>query len=309
MDIPQIDEQALMASIDETMAKAFDAAEKEDDDAREVQGQEGQEEPGAVTAEAEGDDEGEAGEPEITATAEGEPEAPKEPEKPAEPDPRFKALDELIAPRREAWAMHGLNETQAINQLLTISDYADRDPAGFISWFAQQRGIDLKAFAQPPAGNADDDTDPTLAPVLAEVRELKTRLTQKEQESELQSQAQIAAQIESFRAAKAEDGKPKHPHFETVRADMAALIAQGRASSMEDAYNRAVWAHPETRAQLLAEQEKAKEAERVAKAKAAAAKAAKATAGSPASQGVNVAPASKSIDDTMAEAYDRAMSA
>lgn len=300
MELPELDEQSLMSSIDETMAKAFDESEKEPETS----------EPEAeTTADLVADEAGdlEDGETVVDPLPEAAIEVsadPKPIEAEPQPDPRFKAMDDLIAPRRETWAMHGLSETQAINQLLTISDYADRDPAAFIQWFAQQRGVDLKSFDPGP----EETDDPTLAPVLAEVRELKTRLTQQDQQAEIQSQHQIAAQIEAFRTEKV-DGQPKYPHFETVRPDMAALIAQGRAASMEEAYDRAVWAHPETRAQKLAEQDKAKEAERLAKAKQAANKAAKATAGSPASQGVNVAPSTRSIDDTMAEAYDRAQSA
>jgi len=69
---------------------------------------------------------------------------------------------------------------------------------------------------------------------------------------------------------------PGHEHFEQVRVRMGSLLESGEAKDMEEAYQQAIWSHPEIRSSLIAAQSKAAEDQRIAdlKAKADAAKAA-----------------------------------
>lgn len=73
---------------------------------------------------------------------------------------------------------------------------------------------------------------------------------------EQQQNATLDGEIEAF----AED--PAHPHFETVREDMSALLAGGRAKTLQEAYDIAVWANPGTRNAMLSEREAAAERKR-----------------------------------------------
>jgi hypothetical protein len=57
-------------------------------------------------------------------------------------------VERVIAPRRQAWAMNGVSEGQAINQLFAISDFASTAPVDFIRWFAGTQQIDLLALAE-----------------------------------------------------------------------------------------------------------------------------------------------------------------
>ncbi len=61
-------------------------------------------------------------------------------------------------------------------------------------------------------------------------------------------------EIESFREG--------HPLLDDVREDMAKLVQHGLASSLQEAYEKATYANPTTRAKLLAEQQAKAEAER-----------------------------------------------
>lgn len=98
----------------------------------------------------------------------------------------------------------------------------------------------------------------------AEVLELRQRLDRIEQERLERENASIQEQIRSFES----DGK--HPHFKQVATTMGALMSNGQASTMQEAYDKACWAVPEVRAKLQAEQQAAER--KTAAEKAAAAK-------------------------------------
>jgi len=79
-------------------------------------------------------------------------------------------------------------------------------------------------------------------------------MTAAQQKSRMQ---QVQNQIAEFQAAKDEAGNPVHPHFETVQNEMARLIQAGVAGDLKDAYDKAVWANPDLRAQQLEAERKA----------------------------------------------------
>jgi hypothetical protein len=134
--------------------------------------------------------------------------------------------------------------------------------------------------------------DPNVQHALSRVQYLEEQIRnqqfQQQQETQRKQQAEQAAlqqQIEEFSSS------PNRPHFESVRDDMSKLLQAGYAETLEDAYDRAVWARPDIRSTLLKDeeakriQEKAKIAE-TAKAKAASIK------GNPSGAAVPVASAS-----------------
>lgn len=111
------------------------------------------------------------------------------------------------------------------------------------------------------------------------------------------SQAQLAPYIEQVNKFAAD---PKNEFFATVEDDMNALLAQGRASDLQDAYDKCIWAHPETRAKLIARQQEA-ERRKTAEKAAAAQKAGSTNVqrrGTPPE-----APANGTIEDTIRNTY------
>ncbi|NBW77325.1 MAG: hypothetical protein EBR34_16255, partial [Sphingomonadaceae bacterium] len=85
---------------------------------------------------------------------------------------------------------------------------------------------------------------------------------------------------------------------EAVRVHMGALMQQGLAKDMEDAYQQAIWANPQVREKVLAEQTAAADAKRLAeaKAKAEAGRKVQAVRGAPpVSNGVQGASGNRSI--------------
>ena len=158
---------------------------------------------------------------------------------------RYQPLEELLAPRRERWAMAGADEATAIKQLLAASDWLERDPASAIAYLAKQYNVtSAQAGSQvnvAPQQNAISRPSPEIANLQHQLLTLQEQLQQ-------QNQTVYVEQVEAFAA------DPKNLYFENVREDMGILIREGRAKTLQEAYDRAIWANPETRAILIAEQ-------------------------------------------------------
>lgn len=94
--------------------------------------------------------------------------------------------------------------------------------------------------------------------------------------------------------------QPGHDHFEQVKYAMGVMLANGLAESMEDAYQRAIYADPALRSTMQAQQVQGEQAKRVAEAEAratAARKAGSSVSGSPGA----VAPGNKLPDRSLRE--------
>lgn len=116
-------------------------------------------------------------------------------------------------------------------------------------------------------------SDPTIAALQREIAELKHGQQAQIQERQQQQGAALKAELDAFLA------EPGREHFETVKPVMAALLNSGKASTYQDAYEKAIWADPEIRSTLQAQQLREAEEKRAAEAKAKA-DAAKRAAGS-----------------------------
>lgn len=91
-------------------------------------------------------------------------------------------------------------------------------------------------------------SQPAPAPA-PEYIELRRELDAIKNERTAAEEASIQEQIRGFET----DGK--HEYFKQVAVEMGALMSAGRANSMQDAYDKAIWANPEIRAKLLAKQQ------------------------------------------------------
>lgn len=134
---------------------------------------------------------------------------------------------------------------------------------------ARNYGIELPAGAAPspqigahsPANGID------FSPVLQRVETLEQSLQAQRSEAARLEQERVDTEIDAF-------GKdPKHEHFAAVRQEMGRLIQAGSAQTLQDAYDKAVWLLPETRAKLQAQEAEAnrkRQAEEAAAARKAA---------------------------------------
>lgn len=152
----------------------------------------------------------------------------------------------------------------ALNTMATGSAESKADT--FLK-LADQYGINLDtvlSLRQRAPGSAAPD----LSPVLQRMQKLETRIeTADADRARLQDQ-EDDARIQTFL------GDPKNEHARAVIPQMQALLMSGQAKDLADAYEQAIWVHPETRAKLLEKQEterRKKEADQVAAAKKASA--------------------------------------
>ena len=107
-------------------------------------------------------------------------------------------------------------------------------------------------------------------------------------------------------AADAEIGRfradPANEHFPVLESQMAALITSGQADSLKDAYDKALWLNPETRAKAIAKQDDVRRQREAVEAAAAR----KAASVNVVKRGTPPAPAKpKSMEDTIRETYRR----
>jgi hypothetical protein len=155
---------------------------------------------------------------------------------------------------------------------------------------AQGYGISLNELADPRYRG--EQPAPELAPVLQRLGQLEQTITESQRAREEAEHAERVSAAQKFLS------DPKHEHMDTVFEDVVALVRAGR--DPEKAYEQAIWAHPETRAKLMAKQD----AERRQREAAEAAAARKAAAVNVQRRGTPpVAAKPGSMEDTIRETY------
>lgn len=178
----------------------------------------------------------------------------------------YQDVDQVIAPRIKGWQLSGMSTGQALTQLLALSDLATEKPAEFIKYFSQVRGIDLNSLVGQPQSAAPDGqgyVDPQVAALQRELAKVQSTVsqtvTQQRQREEMARRAQVEAQqrnaeavINQYASQVDQNGKPAFPFFNQLEGMIATLIQSGQARSIPDAYQIAVWAHPQTRQKMLA---------------------------------------------------------
>lgn len=109
---------------------------------------------------------------------------------------------------------------------------------------AQDYGIDLGHLSP----DSQPFVDPQVARLQSELHDIRSTVTNAERQRQEAALAENRAKIEAF----ARD--PAHSHFEKVSSDMVNLLQSGVAKDLNDAYERAVWLNPETRAAEISRQ-------------------------------------------------------
>lgn len=188
-----------------------------------------------------------------------------------------KSLKQVIDPYMPLIAQEGGNPVAAVQSLLeTARVLRTADPttkANLVRNLCQQYGVDVGTLA-----GEQQYVDPTVQHLQTQLQQLQYERQQQQYLAQQQQQSELQNAIGAFAA------DPKNVHFEHVKGHMAALLQAGQAKDLQDAYDQAVWARPDIRSNLLAEQQRAAEEKRLAdmKAKADAAKrAAGSVTGSP----------------------------
>lgn len=178
---------------------------------------------------------------------------------------KAKAFEQAIAPYQQTLNQLGVDAPTAISKLLQ-ADHTLRysDPVQKAQYFqnlAREYGIDLGQVQNIPP------QDPQTQYLMQQLNEL--RQTQQMWQNSIQEQERSKANHELEQFASSDK-----THFEAVRNDMADLLESGKAQSLEQAYEMAIWMRPDVRQTLIEQQRieaqrKFEEQQRAARAKTA----------------------------------------
>ena len=137
----------------------------------------------------------------------------------------------------------------------------------------EQKQMLFQKLAQDYGVNLGGDTpyvDPQVADLRQQLSALQSNLSNRERQEAESVRVKLSTEIDTFAS------DPAHPYFSEVASDIASLLRGKAAVTLAEAYEKAVWANPVTRAKeqarLATESEakaKAEQAERVAAARKA----------------------------------------
>lgn len=83
--------------------------------------------------------------------------------------------------------------------------------------------------------------DSTVSALRQELNQLKGTINSQLSQAQAKEIATITKQIDEFKA------QPEHKHFDVLQHEIAALLQNGVAKDLKDAYEKALWANPTTR--------------------------------------------------------------
>ena len=202
-----------------------------------------------------------------------------------------KALKGVVQPYMHIFQSQGIDPMQQVSGLMrahvALSTGTPEQKQQFFQHLAKEYGVDLGVEAPY--------IDPQVASLQKQLSDLQSRLNGREQHEANEARSKLQAEIDSFAS------DPAHQYFDEVANDIAGLLRSGAAKDLKDAYDKAIWANPITRAKeqarLTAEAEAKAKAEAAERAKQAR-KATGANVKSSAKAASGTAPLG-SIDDTL----------
>ena len=212
-----------------------------------------------------------------------------------------KALKSVIDPYMPLISQAGGNPVQAIKNLMeTARVLQTADPATktqLIRQLCQAHNISTQDLA-----GEQQYVDPTVQNLQQRLQSFEEQQRQQQYQAQQHQQAELQNAIGTFAA------NPANVHFEQVKGHMAALLSAGLAQDLQDAYEQAVYARPDTRSTLLASQQQGAEEKRLADMKAKADAARRASGSLTGSPGVGTSSDPKAGQRTLAEELRAAMS-
>jgi hypothetical protein len=215
-----------------------------------------------------------------------------------------KQITSVVAPYMPTIRSKGATAEEAIGTMLNayhvLETASPNDKAQQILATAQQYGV-LNEI-----GALLNNRQPVQPQGITQ-EQFSQRLAEERQSWEQQQTTQtIQSEVEQFASAANEDGSLKHPYFDNVRGTMGALVQSDPNMTIDQAYESAIWAHPDIR-NLLPGQQASSEGKNLDAARTHAEKAKRARQNNlrtKPSHGVRQPNPTGSVDDTMQEALD-----
>ncbi|OGT54250.1 MAG: hypothetical protein A3E01_00235 [Gammaproteobacteria bacterium RIFCSPHIGHO2_12_FULL_63_22] len=166
-----------------------------------------------------------------------------------------RTMRDIMTPYRPMLQAQGVDEPRAVQFLLNahykLSNGDAAAKAAYFGTLAQQYGVDLSTV-QP---DGQQQVDPAIKALQDELNGVKAHLTAGQQAAFNEAKTRVSRDVEAFAA------DASHTYFDEVSNEIIAFLHQGL--DLKDAYDRAVWANPVTRAKETARlQEEAAQAAR-----------------------------------------------
>lgn len=208
-----------------------------------------------------------------------------------------RSLKTVIDPYMPILQQYGIDPAQQVANLMqahhTLALGTPEQKSAYLLQIAQEYGVDLAGLS--PEGQPF--VDPAVQGLQKQLQAVQSQLAAQQQAAARQRLSTITEEINAFAS------KPENEHFDAVANDIAALLKSGAAKDLADAYEKAVWANPVTRAKLIAKQQTeaaAKSASEAAQRANAAKRASSVVVRAKPSSASGTAPTG-SMDDTMRE--------
>ena len=226
----------------------------------------------------------------------------------AEQRKMYDKLEQAIAPRRQQFAMGGMDDSTAIGQLFALSDYAESDPVGFSRYLLNQRGIPISALTEP---GVENHVDPQMLAMQNRLQGFENHFSQQQAQQSEQEGAVVSGVIDGFAS--------DNPFYGELESEMIPIVSALRESKpgltseqyLATAYKMAIAANDEVAAKINVDIKAKSEAERISKAKKQSSAAKRAGGTRVSSTGVLPAGAAKakSVDDFIGALVDDRMTA
>lgn len=185
----------------------------------------------------------------------------------------------LLEPHKQLFTAQGVkNHGQAITGLVhghvQLSTLPATERAAYFANLAYIYGVDMAAAVEAHAKGPARPAQPS--PESQRIAALEKARAEDQQHAVAQARTAASVELENFKGEKNADGSLKHEFFNEVADDMADLIQVNPKLNLGDAYDKAVYANPVTRAKMfekaqaasLEKQRKADEEKATAAAKA-----------------------------------------
>ncbi len=222
----------------------------------------------------------------------------------------YEGIEQVIAPRRQQFAMNGMDVSTGLNQIFTLSDFAGRDPVGFSRLLLKNSGIPLSALTETDTAGAEPG-NPQIAEMQQRLSGFENHFAQQNQQQLVQQGQVVSGVIEEF--------ANQHPFYSELEDDMVPIIVALKDSKpglthnqyLDMAYKMVVAANDNVSSKIEIDRKAQADADRVAKAKKNAASARR--AGGTNIQSTGSLPSgvahSKNVDEFIGDLYEQLASA
>lgn len=159
-----------------------------------------------------------------------------------------KQLKEVVTPYMAIIQAEGGTPATAVKDLLNtayiLRTETPERKGELIMLLAKQFNAKL-----PVESSSTPPLDPNIQALQQEIASMRAERQNERISAQQEEISQLRQQIEVFSA------DPANEHFDTVKPHMAALMQNNQAKDLQDAYDQAIWAHPEIRPLLLERQQ------------------------------------------------------